>query len=55
MIDRLDWGRSFFIDEDTHTFKGDDYQMTLKINVCGENISENVSSILEDYKNDFKQ
>lgn len=50
MIDRLDWGRSFFIDEDTHTFKGDDYQMTLKINVCGENISENVSSILEDYK-----
>lgn len=50
MIDRLNWGRSFFIDEDTHTFKGNTYTMQLKINLCGDSISEDVSAIMEDYK-----
>lgn len=50
IIDKLNWGRSFFIDEDSHTFKGDNHQMILKINLCGENISSDVSSILSDYK-----
>lgn len=50
MIDKLNWGRSFFIDEDTHTFKGNDYQMSIKINLCGDSMSEDVSDILSDYK-----
>ena len=50
MIDRLNWGRSFFIDEDTHTFKGNYHEMQLKINLCGDSISEDVSAIMEDYK-----
>lgn len=50
MIDRLNWGRSFFIDEDTHTFKGDYHEMQLRINLCGDTMSEDVSAIMEDYK-----
>ena len=50
MIDKLDWGRSFFIDEDNHTFKGNTHTMQLKINLCGDEISSNVSDIMSDYK-----
>ena len=50
MIDKLNWGRSFYIDEDTHTFKGNAYQMSIKINLCGDSMSEDVSDILSDYK-----
>lgn len=50
MIDRLNWGRSFFIDEDTHTFKGNYHEMSLKINLCGDNMSDDVSAIMADYK-----
>lgn len=50
MIDRLNWGRSFFIDEDVHTFSGEYHEMQLKINLCGENISSDVSDIMSDYK-----
>ncbi|MDO4301636.1 MAG: C40 family peptidase [Clostridia bacterium] len=50
MIDRLNWGRSFFIDEDNHTFKGNTHTMQIKINLCGDSISDDVSAIMEDYK-----
>jgi cell wall-associated NlpC family hydrolase len=50
IIDRLNWGKSFFIDEDTHTFKGNYHEMNLKIKLCGDEISTSVSGILSDYK-----